>query len=410
MKADASFKLFGNRIVFSVGEEKKTGRLVQVRIDPNERLLVGIDENGFVEEYEIGDVRILETFKSGQAALTKQIIRHVDLEINSFKYDLLEYYKEEIFNSLNEITDKSVKKYIIQCLDGGSEDHASLNGLYSKIRECVSDENKAGLLCGLIAFKQGDIDTAYRIFSGRWLDSKGSPDCCRDFILVADEFDNDVLCFYLLNRFFLNNSRYAYERYYYNLWWKYLFYAVKYNNFKLLENMSISEMNVRILIDSFIYIFHMYNLDHVAERLTNCFTGRNDAVLQQNNEDLDNVQAAIDELNLCRNYLPNTAEGYYLRFESCINRILSAYENNNVTINDDRAGYIYEYVKSRNYGFIVGFDFQKYFYHKNDLTPNLIKRITENIYSNKNIEEEEKIYVQFRMERTNKKIHAVDII
>ena len=75
-----------------------------------------------------------------------------------------------------------------------------------------------------------------------------------------------------------------------------------------------------------------------------------------------------------------------------------------------RSGYVYEYVKSRNYGFIIGFDFQKYFYHWDYITQNLRKRILDNIYSDKDIEEEDKIYVQFRRECTNKKIQAMEII
>ena len=48
MKADACFKLFGRYISYSVEKEQKFGRLIQVRIDPSERMLVGIDENGFI--------------------------------------------------------------------------------------------------------------------------------------------------------------------------------------------------------------------------------------------------------------------------------------------------------------------------------------------------------------------------
>ena len=58
MKADVCFKLMGKYISFFIGKEEKLGRIIQVRIDPNDRMLVGIDENGYVEEYEVADVQV----------------------------------------------------------------------------------------------------------------------------------------------------------------------------------------------------------------------------------------------------------------------------------------------------------------------------------------------------------------
>lgn len=409
MKAEACFKLLGRYISFFIGKEEKLGRLVQIKIDAKERLVVGIDENGFIEEYEIGEVQISNN-TGRQSNITKQIVKKVNKDINTFKFDLAEYHKDDIIDLLNEIESKEVKDEVIQCF-GKGEKHDSCSEVYERVRSCLKSKEKADLLCGVIAYKQHDADTAYKIFSEQWLKEKNNLDYCRDFILVADEFDNDVLCFYLLKQFFSNNSRYIDGRYYTNLWWKFLFYAVKYNNFDLLESMDITDQNVRILVDSFIYVFHTYNLKHIAENLTNCFSGGSNAILQQNNEDLGSIQDTIDELTLCKNYLPNTAEGYYLRFESCMHRILNAYEKGAVDISDEeRSGYVYEYVKSRNYGFIIGFDFQKYFYHWDYIAQNLRKRILDNIYSDKDVEEEDKIYVQFRRECTNKKFQAMEII
>ena len=194
------------------------------------------------------------------------------------------------------------------------------------------------------------------------------------------------------------------------LWWKYLFYAVKYNNFDMLMDMNVSEWNVRHLIDSFIYIFHMYNMEHLAIRLVSLFVNGNNTILQRNNEDLGNVQETMDEIGLIKNYLPDTVESYYLRFESCLNRILQCYQEKKISESEEKSGYIYEYVKSRNYGFIIGMDFQKYFYHWEYLSANLRKRVMDNIYSGMDIAMEDKLYVQFRGERSNKKIQAVDII
>ena len=196
-----------------------------------------------------------------------------------------------------------------------------------------------------------------------------------------------------------------------NLWWKYLYYAVKYNNFDLILQIDITSWNVRWLIDSYIYIFHMYNLEHLAVGLTDQFVEGNNTILQRNNEDLGNIAEAIDELNFCKNYLPETVESYYLRFKICMEKILDAYTSGKVEkLDEEKAGYIYEYVKSRNYGFIIGFDFQKYFYHLDYMAQNLKNRVMDNIYSDKAIEEEDKIYVQFRCENINKKVQAIDII
>ena len=155
----------------------------------------------------------------------------------------------------------------------------------------------------------------------------------------------------------------------------------------------------------------MYNLEHLAVGLTDQFVEGNNTILQRNNEDLGNIAEAIDELNFCKNYLPETVESYYLRFKICMEKILDAYTSGKVEkLDEEKAGYIYEYVKSRNYGFIIGFDFQKYFYHLDYMAQNLKNRVMDNIYSDKAIEEEDKIYVQFRCENINKKVQAIDII
>lgn len=249
MKAEACFKLLGRYISYYVDKEEKLGRLVQIRIDSMDRLLVGIDENGFIEEYEIKDIQISNN-SNPQRSLTRQIVKTVNKNINTFKYDLIEYYKDDIIGILNEIDSEEAKELIIHWFEK-SEMTDSCSDIYEHIKCCVKDKEKANLLCGMIAYKQHDSDTAYRIFSTRWLSDKNNHDYCRDFILIADEFDNDVLCFYLLKQFFLIDSRYSGVRYYINLWWKFLFYAVKYNNFDLLEEIVITDQNVRVLIDSF---------------------------------------------------------------------------------------------------------------------------------------------------------------
>lgn len=411
MKADAGFRLLGKYFSFCIDDEiEKLGRLVQIKIDSNERMVVGIDEDGFIEEYEISKVKI-QNYTEGDKNLTKQIIKQVNRNINSFKFDLGEYRRKDLLPILQKIDDTALRDEFSDALNLGAALDVYgevINKIYGV--SGITEEDKE-LLCGIIAYKQHDNKLAYQVFSDRWLNDRKDPDKCRDFILVADEFDNDVLCFYLLKEFFRNNGRYIDDRYYITLWWKYIFYTVKYNNFDLLMEMNVTEWNVRYLLDSFIYIFHMYNMEHLAVRLVGLFTNGNNTVLQTNNEDLGNVQDTIDEIKLIRNYLPDTVEGYYLRFESCMNRILQCYEENKVTDSDDeKSGYIYEYVKSRNYGFIIGMDFQKYFYHWEYLSSNLRKRVMDNIYSGMSIEMEDKLYVQFRSEHSNKKIQAMDII
>lgn len=408
MKADACFKLFGREIDFMVDNKERHGRLVQIRIDPHDNLIVVMSEGGLLFDYEISKVNIINKLIN-QNALIEQIVKRVDLKINNFKYDLTEYYKEEIIECLDLIDDMELKNKIINCF-GEQENRDFCKSLYDDIRKCLNDKGKADLLCGVIAFKQHDNDEAYNVFSRRWLGDRNNDIYCRDFILVADEFDNNVLCFYLLKQLFLNKSRYLDVRYYTNFWWKCLNYSVEYNNFELLEEISITTQNARILIDSFIYVFHMYSLEHIAEKLTKCFVGKG-GITQHNDGALENIQNAIKELEYCRNYLPSTAEGYYLRFESCMQSIVLNYANKDMELSgEERAGYVYEYVKSRKYGFIVGIDFQKYFCHEDDIAPSLRKRIVENIYSNRNIENEDRIYVHFRKECINKKIRATDII
>lgn len=411
MKAEAGFRLLGKYFNYCIGDgDEKLGRLIQIKIDSNERMIVGIDEDGFIEEYEISDI-IIKNNTGGDTDLVKQIIKQVNKNINAFKFDLAEYRRDDLLRILQEIGDENIRKEISDAFNLGAALDA-YDEVINKILNInnISDEDK-DLLRGVIAYKQHDNSLAYKIFSNRWVKERSNPHTCRDFILVADEFDNDVLCFYLLKDFFRKNGRYTDDRYYITLWRKYLFYSVKYNNFDLLMEMNISEWNVRHLLDSYIYIFHMYNMEHLAIRLVGLFVNGNNTILQGNNEDLGNVQDTIDEINLLKNYLPDTVESYYLRFESCMKRILQCYlENKKDDPEEEKSGYIYEYVESRNYGFIIGMDFQKYFYHWDYLSSNLIKKVMDNIYSGMSIEMEDKLFVQFRSERSNKKIQAMDII
>ena len=337
MKAEVGFKLLGNYFAFSCGGQEKLGRLVQIRIDSNERMIVGIDEDGFIEEYEISQINIVKKNNS-QSNLTKQIIKQVNKDINSFKYDLGEYRKEDFIEILMQLHDSDLRDNIIACLDG-SNLYAGLNKLYDSVMQQNLGIEDKELVCGILAYKQHDSEMAYKVFSNRWLVDKADSDKMRDFILVADEFDNDVLCFYLLNEFFSANGRYIGDNYYANLWWKYLYYAIKYNNFDLINEMDVNEWNVRFLIDSFIYIFHMYNMQHLAVELSNRFSRGNNSILQRNNEDFKDLQETIDEVNLMKNYLPDTAEGYYLRFKGCMERIL---QSNHIrdTESDEKDGYI----------------------------------------------------------------------
>lgn len=415
MKVEAGFRLLGKYFSYCIGNgDEKLGRLRHIRIDVNERMMVGIEEEGFTEEYEISDVNVKNNIE-GDTGLVKQIIKQVNKDIHAFKFDLAKYRQADLLRILQEIDDENIRGEIENALNLG----AALDVYYEVINKInhlnnISDSDK-DLLRGVIAYKQHDNTLAYKIFSNRWMKESNNPDACRDFILVADEFDNDVLCFYLLKEFFKKNGKYIEDRYYITLWWKYLFYAVKYNNFDMLMDMNVSKWNVRCLVDSFIYIFNMYEMEHIAIRLVSLFVNGNNTILQRNKEDLGDVQETIDLIKLIRNYLPDTAESYYLRFESCMDRILQCYQENKYSDEFEEksgyiSGYIFEYVKSRNYGFIIGMDFQKYFYHWDYLSANLKKRVMDNIYSGMGIKVEDKLYVQFRGERSNKKIQAMDII
>lgn len=409
MKADACFKFFGQYINFYIGQEEKLGRIVRISIDSENKMVVGIDEDGYLEEYELAKVQVAMK-NENQKTLMKEIIKQVRKDIDTFKYDLGKYREEETLQILQKISDEDIKGGIEKSLDFDNQ-LDSCSSVYSLISQTALPQEEKDLLCGVVAYKQHDLDMAYSIFSRRWLADKNDPDVCRDFILVADKFDNDVLCFFLLKHFFNINGRYLDDKYYKNLWWKYLSYAMKYNDFGLLANMDITESNARTLLDSFIYIFHMYNLEHQAVGLTNQFVHGNNTTLKRDKADVRDIHETIGELNLYKNYLPDTAEGYYLRFELCMERILASYESGRVDMSEDeKTGYIYEFVKSRNYGFIIGCDFIQYFYHENELSTNKKKRVMDNIYSNKDIASEDKIYVHFQSVGENKKVQAINII
>ena len=50
MKAEAGFRLLGKYFNYCIGDgDEKLGRLIQIKIDSNERMIVGIDEDGFIE-------------------------------------------------------------------------------------------------------------------------------------------------------------------------------------------------------------------------------------------------------------------------------------------------------------------------------------------------------------------------
>lgn len=407
MKAERVFKLFGKWFEFLIDGKKKRGELVQIRIDADETWLVGINEDGFIEEYEVSKIEEIKNNKNNES-LVKDIVKRVNKKINSFKFDLKGYREKEIKYIIEKIDNIEIKKELLEGITKRNlfQDCEKIYDNISKLNIALEERE---LLSGMIAYTQHDQKKAYEIFSKRWLINKEELDNCRDFILIADEFDNDVLCFFLLKHFFrivkgnINNKNSG-------LWWKCIYYMVKYNDFTLLENITVSRENIIILMYSFIYIFDTYNMEHLSVGLTELFRGNK--ILQEDIADLgDNVEEAIDKVDLLKHYLPDTAQGYYLRFESCMEQILKKYEEGTIVYDDnDKEGYIYEFVKTRNYGFIIGNDFQKYFYHGDYLSRNLRKRIVDNIYSGKEIEFEDKIYVQFHCDYCNKRIQAVDII
>jgi len=411
MKAEVCFKHLGQYISFCLGTDKteRLGRIVQIKINMQDEMKVGIEEDGYIEEYSLEEVNILKN-KETQKSLTKQIIKQINKNINSFKYDLAAYYEGELQEILSFVEEEEKKEQILEAFDIKNKE-VDCERIYDIIEHIGVSEEKKELLRGIVAYKQHDFETGYRIFSKRWLQNKENPECCRDFLLVADEFNNDLLCFYLLNYFFERHGRYLETSYYTNLWWKYLFYSGKYNNFDLIYKMEITDWNVRVLIDSFIYIFHVYNMEHLADSLSGHFVDGNNTILQNNKEDLGNISEVINALKLYKNYIPETVESYYSRFALCMDRIITLHDEGRVDIySEEKCGYVYEYVKSRNYGFIIGYDFQKYFFHWDFVSTNLKKKILDNIYSGKDITDEDRIQVNFRSEYSNKKIQAMDII
>ena len=112
MKIEAVFRLLGKYFNYCIGNgDEKIGRLIQIKIDSNERIMVGIDEDGFIEEYEISDI-IIKNNTEGNIGLVRQIIKQVNKNINAFKFDLAEYRRDDFLRILQEIEDENIRREI----------------------------------------------------------------------------------------------------------------------------------------------------------------------------------------------------------------------------------------------------------------------------------------------------------
>lgn len=231
------------------------------------------------------------------------------------------------------------------------------------------------IIKGMIANSKNHSSIAFEICYNLLEKYSEDPSVWNDFIIIASKFDNKPLCFYLLNHFWKNFP--LKEGEYLHLWWWYLDSAEKYNDFETMKNIVITYDNIWIIYKSLIYILSKYGIKNQIEVLIENLV--NIDSIEDDISALIDLEEAVEVVYFIRNYLPIQEEGHYLRFAHCVDKILEEIQKNGYERpkNEEMSGYIYEYVPKKEYGFIIGKDLQRYFFHRDDLKQGKEKEIRE---------------------------------
>lgn len=199
---------------------------------------------------------------------------------------------------------------------------------------------------------------------------------------VMNQLKDDDQSFYWLEKYFLAGVRILKEDRNYALWWRYLTGTVEFASYEQLGSLleRIFEFDGKLACESLAYVLALNHLNLQANYVIAC--------MEQADLSWEMVQSAFWQLR-------SETDNKYHRFVRCVDYIMSKGKYRVFQEDKGIEGLVYEYVPVQSYGFIIGYDMIKYFFHSEYVDTATKKSIKEAICSLKRVEEEELCQVNF---------------
>ncbi len=344
--------------------------------------------------------------KKEEAAGLKKLIKEKNDLRDKANLDTLELFRNEISILSEKVDSALLKEYLTN----------------SRSRMVLLDEMQAEefLVSFQKMFERGEIDR-YVMHIGSMvvcIAGRKFKECiaqCFQMLHGADRRENKrkgYLClayvmnrlkdedqsFYWLEKYFLEGTQILREDSSYPLWWRYLANTVGFGSFERLGGIlqQVYEFDKNLAYESLAYVLAQNNAQRQANYLVSC---------------MEQAELSWDTLHGAYQKLDSEKDNKYHRFLKCADDILSNGKYKTYDKDQGIDGLVYEYVPMRSYGFIIGYDMIKYFFHSECASPRVIKDIKASICTIKSVEEEELCKVAFSRNSECKRVYeAYDVV
>lgn len=215
---------------------------------------------------------------------------------------------------------------------------------------------------------------------------------------VMNQLKDEDQSFYWLEKYFMSNMDGLREIGKDSLWWRYLRNTVEFASYERLDKLleQIFKHDSSLACQSLAYVLALNNANVQASYVRK--------LIGQPDVCWETVYSAFLSLK-------SEKDNKYHRFLRCIYYIITKGKYKYFEKDTDIKGLVYDYVPHRCYGFILGFDMIKYFFHLERTSNVTIKNIKDELCSFKDIEEEEICMVTFnRSSECKRAYEAFDVI
>lgn len=215
---------------------------------------------------------------------------------------------------------------------------------------------------------------------------------------VMNQLKDDDQSFYWLEKYFISGIHILKEESNYSLWWRYLKNTVEFASYERLDYLleQVFEFDPDLSCESLAYVLALNNINIQASHVISCI-GLADL-------SWETVYSAFL-------HLKSEKDNKYHRLLRCIDDIKS--KDRYRVFNGDQGikGLVFDYVPYRSYGFIIGYDMIKYYFHSENTSPITLKSIRNEICSIKNLAEESLCMVTFSRNNDCKRAYeAFDVV
>lgn len=210
---------------------------------------------------------------------------------------------------------------------------------------------------------------------------------------VMSRVRDDDQAYYWLEKYFLNvPSAIAEDN---ALWWRFLEWSVEFGSYVATRDI-LSQLNERdnmLTAKSIVFLYALNN------RFTTALSIYEQILKNSIPKSQYEIQQLLDSLR-------EEEDNKYHRMLRCIERIKQEMQYRTYEEDTKIQGYVFEYVPLRSYGFILGFDRIKYFFHLEDMSNLTIKMVKGEICSIKPVNEENLCLVEFDRTKESKRLYA----